>query len=386
MKILALESSATACSVALCEDEALIAQSFQNNGLTHSRTLMPMAVSLLDNCGTALDAVELIAVAAGPGSFTGLRIGVAAAKGLAWAAELPCAGCSTLEAMAWSLAGFQGEVCAAMDARRHQVYNARFRAAGGRLERLCPDRAVGLDALGFSGHSPLPFANDWAIDQSCLADYLREARSLQADFRGRFSLYCGLEWDSCSPLPEQKLDYLIGSVHYFPALPDGTRFTVDGSAQLLAQCAQVQFGGDMAAQADCYYALVASLAEVPQVDIVGHFDLITKFDEPHTRYPIVPPSARAAMERLIRAGKIFEINTGAISRGYRQTPYPAEPLLRLLREMDGKILFTADAHRACDVAFGYAEAVELACRCGFDTFWRLTEEGFVPAPLHRALT
>ena len=66
--------------------------------------------------------------------------------------------------------------------------------------------AVGLDALGFSGHSPLPFANDWAIDQSCLADYLREARSLQADFRGRFSLYCGLEWDSCSPLPEQKLD------------------------------------------------------------------------------------------------------------------------------------------------------------------------------------
>ena len=89
---------------------------------------------------------------------------------------------------------------------------------------------------------------------------------------------------------------------------------------------------------------------------------------------------------LIAAGKIFEINTGAISRGYRQTPYPAEPLLRLLREMDGKILFTADAHRACDVAFGYAEAVELACRCGFDTFWRLTEEGFVPAPLHRALT
>ena len=80
--------------------------------------------------------------------------------------------------------------------------------------------AAGLDALGFSGHSPLPFANDWAIDQSCLADYLREARSLLADFRGRFSLYCGLEWDSCSPLPEQKLDYLIGSVHYFPALPE----------------------------------------------------------------------------------------------------------------------------------------------------------------------
>lgn len=84
MKILALESSATACSVALCEDEALIAQSFQNNGLTHSRTLMPMAVSLLDNCGTALDAVELHRRGGRAGSFTGLRIGVAAAKGLAW--------------------------------------------------------------------------------------------------------------------------------------------------------------------------------------------------------------------------------------------------------------------------------------------------------------
>ncbi|UQT47765.1 tRNA (adenosine(37)-N6)-threonylcarbamoyltransferase complex dimerization subunit type 1 TsaB [Flavonifractor plautii] len=108
MKILALESSATACSVALCEDEALIAQSFQNNGLTHSRTLMPMAVSLLDNCGTALDAVELIAVAAGPGSFTGLRIGVAAAKGLAWPGNKPCAACSTLESMAWCLAHLDG--------------------------------------------------------------------------------------------------------------------------------------------------------------------------------------------------------------------------------------------------------------------------------------
>ena len=103
--------------------------------------------TLLDNCGTALDAVELIAVAAGPGSFTGLRIGVAAAKGLAWPGNKPCAACSTLESMAWCLAHLDGEICAVMDARRNQVYNARFRAAGGRLERLCPDRAVGLDAL-----------------------------------------------------------------------------------------------------------------------------------------------------------------------------------------------------------------------------------------------
>ena len=167
MKILALESSATACSVALCEDEALIAQSFQNNGLTHSRTLMPMAVSLLDNCGTALDAVELIAVAAGPGSFTGLRIGVAAAKGLAWPGNKPCAACSTLESMAWPLAFFRDAVIVcAMDARRSQIYNALFTSEHGRLTRRTPDRAIGLAELAEELRSeplPLVIVGDGAV-------------------------------------------------------------------------------------------------------------------------------------------------------------------------------------------------------------------------------
>ena len=147
MKILALESSATACSVALCEDEKLIAQSFQNSGLTHSRTLMPMVDSLLTQCGQTLDDVDVVAVAAGPGSFTGLRIGVSTAKGLAWAGDKPCAPCSTLESMAWQLAHVDGIIIAAMDARRNQVYNAVFRARDGVLERLSPDRAIGLEEL-----------------------------------------------------------------------------------------------------------------------------------------------------------------------------------------------------------------------------------------------
>ena len=147
MKILALESSATACSVALCEDDKLIAQTFQNNGLTHSCTLMPMLDSLLNQCGQTMDDVDVLAVAAGPGSFTGLRIGVAAVKGLAWAGEKPCAPCSTLESMAWQLAHMDGIVIAAMDARRSQVYNAVFRARNGSLERLTPDRAIGLEEL-----------------------------------------------------------------------------------------------------------------------------------------------------------------------------------------------------------------------------------------------
>ena len=149
MNILALESSAGPCSAALVEDGALIAQSWQNSGLTHSRTLLPMAEDLLKNCGRTLEGVDVIAVAAGPGSFTGLRIGVAAAKGLAWPGDKLCAPCSTLESMAWPLAHLEGRlIVCAMDARRSQVYNALFLAAGEGLERLTPDRAISLAELG----------------------------------------------------------------------------------------------------------------------------------------------------------------------------------------------------------------------------------------------
>lgn len=148
MNILALESSAAACSAAVCRDEVLLAQFFQNSGLTHSHTLMPMAQGLLSGSGHTLDEMDVIAVAAGPGSFTGLRIGAAAAKGLAWAADKPCAACSTLESMAWPLAHTGMELCAVMDARRGQVYNARFLGRGDTLYRLCPDRAISLSELG----------------------------------------------------------------------------------------------------------------------------------------------------------------------------------------------------------------------------------------------
>lgn len=147
MKILAIESSAKAASVCLCEEEKILAESYQNSGLTHSRTLLPMCQSMLENCGITLEEVDVIAVAAGPGSFTGLRIGLATAKGLAWPGEKRCCGVSTLEAMAWNLAHMDGMICCAMDARRNQVYNALFEAKGGVLTRLTPDRAISLETL-----------------------------------------------------------------------------------------------------------------------------------------------------------------------------------------------------------------------------------------------
>ena len=148
MLILALETSAKAASVALHDGQQLLAECYQNTGMTHSQTLMVMAEDLLKQCGRTPGEVTHVAVAAGPGSFTGIRIGVAAAKGFGWGAELPVYGVSTLEAMAKNLGIYEGVVCAVMDARRSQVYNALFRAEKGSLSRICEDRAISLQELG----------------------------------------------------------------------------------------------------------------------------------------------------------------------------------------------------------------------------------------------
>ena len=148
MRILAFETSAKAASVALLEDGKLLGESYQNTGLTHSQTLMVMAENLLSQCGKTVADVTAAAVSAGPGSFTGVRIGVAAAKGFAWGREIPCYGVSTLEAMALSLGVYQGYVCPCMDARRSQVYNSLFYVNQGVPERVSEDRAISLAELG----------------------------------------------------------------------------------------------------------------------------------------------------------------------------------------------------------------------------------------------
>lgn len=147
MKILALETSAKSVSAAVVENGAVLCSAYQNTGLTHSRTLMPLVDGMLRAADLTCADMGLIAVSHGPGSFTGLRIGVSAAKGLAWTLELPCCGVSTLLAMAQNLRHMDATVICAMDARRNQVYNAVFHAEKGQLRRLCEDRAIGLAQL-----------------------------------------------------------------------------------------------------------------------------------------------------------------------------------------------------------------------------------------------
>lgn len=147
MKILAVECSATPASVAICEDGKILASAFSNVKLTHSQTLMPMVENVLKASLINLSDIEGIAVAAGPGSFTGIRIGISAVKGLAQANNLKCVGVSTLEAMAQSFTGIDGYICAVMDARCNQVYNAIFKCENGKVLRICDDRTVMLDDL-----------------------------------------------------------------------------------------------------------------------------------------------------------------------------------------------------------------------------------------------
>lgn len=149
MKILAFDSSAVSASVALTDEGKLVGESFLNCGLTHSRTLMPMAKQLLDNSGYKLEDIDLFAVSAGPGSFTGLRIAVSSVKAMAAVLKKPCAAVSTLEAMAHNLPPLGNyTICAVMDARCKQFYNALFTVENDKITRQCEDRAIMVDLLG----------------------------------------------------------------------------------------------------------------------------------------------------------------------------------------------------------------------------------------------
>lgn len=147
MKILALDSTAKTATVSICEDERLISIYSVTAGLNHSETLLPMVENALTTAQTDIDEIDMFAISDGPGSFTGVRIGMSLLKGLAFGKQKPCVGVSTLEALAYNLKGFIGIICPVMDARRDQVYNALFLSDGETLVRLTEDRAIPLKSL-----------------------------------------------------------------------------------------------------------------------------------------------------------------------------------------------------------------------------------------------
>ena len=216
---------------------------------------------------------------------------------------------------------------------------------------------MGLRRIGFSGHAPSPCPDeDYAMRAEAIPDYIAEVRALAEEYKGRIEVLCGIEQDVYSPPAPEGLDYIIGSVHYVKA--GEHYFAVDISADDLRKNCDTYFGGDAYAMIEAYFAGYERLAQM-KFDIVGHIDLITKFnrggvffDENDERYLA---AARRAVDLLIPTGALFEINTGAISRGYRDAPYPAPPILDYIRKKGGKFILSGDTHRAENLCYGFDE-------------------------------
>ena len=247
-------------------------------------------------------------------------------------------------------------------------------------EMILASEAAGLTSVGVSLHSPLPGPNAWGPRADCIPAYLSRMHALARQYAGRITVYTGIEWDTASQVDLAPYDYVIGSVHQLPLPGDPS---IDESAETTARMLELCGGAD--ALAELFFAAYGRVADNPQVQIVGHFDLLTKFDERRGFFDPQSPryrrAAQEAMERLVAADKIFEVNTGAISRGYRTSPYPSRELLLQLRRMGGRATVGADAHHIGGVTCAFDQAQALLRACGFAEIWVLEGKKFVPEPL-----
>lgn len=245
----------------------------------------------------------------------------------------------------------------------------------------------GCAGLGFSEHSPFSPAG-YSIRPERVADYRAEVLRLREQYRGQLEIFLGLEQDINSLPPEGQFDYLIGSVHYLQTSGD-IWLSVDSSAQRLAQYAREYYGGDYFAMAEAYYQLESEVADKTRCQIVGHFDLFTKFNEGGQLFDEDAPryrnAALEALDALLEHDVIFEINSGAIARGYRTTPYPAPFLLKAICEKGGRICITSDSHSVKTITCAFSQSAEIAAECGFQETWIFTGHGFQPVSLKEFL-
>lgn len=243
--------------------------------------------------------------------------------------------------------------------------------------------SLGMDALGFSGHGPSFAPDDAAMPPEAVPAYREEVLRLREAYAGQLNIFLGIERDFFYSPDGDGWDYVIGSVHYVDK--DGAWLGVDHSPEIFLQNVQRHYGGDFYAFAEDYYRLVGGVAAKTGCQIVGHFDLIAKFNEGDhlfdTGHPRYITAALEALDRLAGQNLIFEINTGAMSRGYRSAPYPAPALLRAMRERNIPICITGDSHSASSLLHAFPQAAELALSCGYRDQMVLTRHGFQPASL-----
>ncbi|HIT64721.1 MAG TPA: histidinol-phosphatase [Candidatus Ventrimonas merdavium] len=225
---------------------------------------------------------------------------------------------------------------------------------------------MGMTDFGISSHADFSYYEPgFGMSDEKLAQYQAELEGLREEYAGKLNLYIGIELDCLGPV--QKAEYAIGSTHCVEK--NGVYVCVDESEELLAGWVERLWGGDWYAFARDYFELEATVWDRTHCDFVGHFDLLTKFNEGYrnfdeTRDEYLEP-ALAAMKRLNDACLPFEINTGAMSRGARTAPYPNPILLRELCAMGGRIMINSDSHRADTIGWAFDQAAKLAWDCGF---------------------
>ncbi len=207
----------------------------------------------------------------------------------------------------------------------------------------------GLTTVGISGHALTCFDKSYCMSDERLSGYFAEVERVKEKYSDKIKVLCGLEVDYYSKVPEEYLkraDYIIGSVHYI--CKDGEYAVVDSSAKKIRDAAERLWGGDVYAMIEDYYKTVADVVNKLDPDVIGHIDLITKFIEVDDYFDTSNPryieASRNAVKALIPYAVPFEINYGAISRGYRTLPYPEKSLLDFIIENGGKVIKSSDAH------------------------------------------
>ena len=235
---------------------------------------------------------------------------------------------------------------------------------------------MGMTDLGVSGHADFSmFEPGFGMDDEKLRQYTEELQELQEEYRGKMNLYIGIELDGLGPV--QKAEYAIGSTHAL--IKDGEYVCVDDTEEKLVKAVETLWHGDWYAFAREYFEAEAQIYDRTKCDFIGHFDLLTKFNEGYKHFDETKDAylepAITAMHKLVALGIPFEINTGAMSRGYRSAPYPSAALLKELCACGGRILINSDSHSADTIGYGFKQAQELAVACGFKSVCALKPGG-----------
>lgn len=226
---------------------------------------------------------------------------------------------------------------------------------------------LGFDTIGFSGHShtELNLCWDMSLDNTKL--YKKEIKSLKAKYADKINILCGLEYEIFSNCDINEYDYLIGSSHIINV--DGTYIEVDGEPCEISLAIKEHFGGNGLKYAKAYYENMANLHRYGNFDIVGHFDLIAKYCQTHNFFDVCSKDyqniALEALTALSEKFKVFEVNTGAVARGYRTTPYPARFILEHMHKLGCIVALTSDCHNKDFLNYYYSEAIEYIKSCNF---------------------